>query len=104
MSVNQAFDIKSFQSDVLNDFTALELSFKGSRIDLKGLEKNKELRSHPVLRSIVWIGLSGFRKVGEGAKRNVEGKPDFGEHEAKAMMILSSPRRSSIFARNSEPN
>lgn len=92
MSTNQDFDLKTFQSEVLNDFTGIQMSFSVARADFKDLDNDKELKSHPVMGFFVRAGVSGFGWLAKRTERNVESKPDYSEQDAKATTITNSPK------------
>ena len=91
MSTHPEFDLKAFQSEVFNDFTAVQLALQMTSLDLDKIKGRVDLGCSPIgifARTLISL----FRWAGKRSERAVKTRPDFLEMQAKAASIVGDSR------------
>lgn len=101
MNINTEFDLKTFQSEVLNDFNGIKATIGFSNFYKKGYEspeKFKKISNEPNLKIgfITKIFLKLISGLGKRADKNILSEPKFIELENKAAKIVNNPKIKSI--------
>ena len=91
MSTSPTFDLKTFQSEVFNDFTTVQLALHGASLDLNKFKGKVDLGCSPIgmfARALISL----LRWAGRRSERAVKTKADFPRLQAKAANIASDSK------------